>query len=278
MKYKLVCIDMDGTLLNKKKKVSEFTKETLKKAHGMGVHIVITTGRIYNNAAYFSDVIGVKSPVIAGNGAIIREKDRDEVIFKNTINPEDGRKILEIARKYKITPHFHTHNNIYLGSSLHRFFVDMFISRPLPEELKVGVHYVNSMALWEKVLEKHKGEFVKCIMVHQSPSRLKKARMELEKISGLHVMSSGKYNLEIVNKDVSKGKAVEMLAKYYNISREEVICIGDNENDLSMIEYAGLGIAMGNSIQLLKDKADYITDSNDKDGVAKAIEKFILNN
>ncbi len=85
-----------------------------------------------------------------------------------------------------------------------------------------------------------------------------------------------KNNLEVMNKGVTKGNAVKILAQMYGIDRKEIIAIGDNENDMSMIEYAGLGIAMGNAEEALKNAADYITGDYQKDGVAEAIERFIL--
>ncbi|GIM29475.1 haloacid dehalogenase [Clostridium polyendosporum] len=277
MKYKLVCVDMDGTLLNKRRKISEETKRVLQKAHDLGVHIVITTGRVFNNAAYYSNLIGVKSPVIAANGAIIREKDKDEIIYKKDLDRNICLEIFKIAKKHNVTPHYHTMENIFVGNRIHKFFVNLLIAKPLPKEHEVAVTYIGSMNQWEEIFKTHGGDIVKCIIVHQSVSRLKKVREELEKIKNVEVVSSNKYNIEVIAKGVSKGGAVEALAKYYGLKREEVICIGDNENDLSMIKYAGLGVAMGNSIDIVKKNADYITDSNDKDGVAKVIKKFILN-
>jgi hypothetical protein len=103
-----------------------------------------------------------------------------------------------------------------------------------------------------------------------------KAKEELSQQEDLEVVSSSSTNFEVMKKGVSKGRAVEILAGFYGIKQEEIICIGDNENDLSMIEYAGLGIAMENSERILLNSAKHITDTNNKDGVAKAIEKFIL--
>ena len=90
------------------------------------------------------------------------------------------------------------------------------------------------------------------------------------------MVSSRFDNFEVMNKGVSKGNAVKILADYYGINSEQVICIGDSENDLSMIKFAGLGVAMGNGSQVVKEAAQYITDSNNCDGVAKVIEKFVL--
>lgn len=118
---------------------------------------------------------------------------------------------------------------------------------------------------------------VKCELIFKDAALIDDLRNELKTIDRLEIVDSSKYNIEITRKGVSKGKAVEMLASLYNVKREEVLTIGDSENDLSMIEYAGLGVAMGNASDVIKAKADYITDTNDNDGVAEVISKFILN-
>lgn len=276
MKYKLVCTDMDGTLLNSKKKISEETKEVLKKAHDKGVHIVVTTGRIYNNAAYYSNLIGVKSAVIAANGAFIREKDKEEAIYKETLTEEQCRLVLGVLLKHKLVPHFHTYKEVYLGSKFHKFVSYLAVARKLPKDMPVISRYVAGKDEWHNVFKEMDGNLVKAIVFHPDVKRINRAKEELMKIPNLEIASSGKLNIEINAKGVCKGQAVEVLAKYYGIKREEVICIGDNENDISMIEYAGLGVAMGNAIESVKLKADYITDTNNNDGVAKVIEKFIL--
>ncbi|MGL5244586.1 MAG: HAD-IIB family hydrolase, partial [Sarcina sp.] len=95
-------------------------------------------------------------------------------------------------------------------------------------------------------------------------------------VPGLEVVSSSLNNFEIMAEGTSKGKAVKALAERLGVKREEIMCIGDSENDLSMIEYAGVGIAMGNALDMLKEKATFVTKSNNEHGVARAIEKFIL--
>ena len=82
MKYKMICIDMDGTLLGRRKRISEKNKRAIKEAHDLGVEIVVTTGRLYNNALYFSKILGVNSPVVAANGAIVIEQKTNEVIYE----------------------------------------------------------------------------------------------------------------------------------------------------------------------------------------------------
>ncbi|BBB90881.1 MAG TPA: Cof-type HAD-IIB family hydrolase [Methylomusa anaerophila] len=275
MAYKLVCIDVDGTLLNKKHKVTERTKETILKAHKLGIHIVISTGRMYTDAEYYSNLIGVKSPVIASNGAFI--KDNNKVIYKNILGESLSLELLEIFRKHGIKPYFSTPNKFYYGSII---FKPFYIATKLlgMRTNKLDMKYVFSWQQWQKLLHKEKDNIVKCEIIYRNPALVTKVRQELKNTKQLETVDSSKYSIEITRQGVSKGKAVAMLASLYDLKREEIITIGDSENDLSMIEYAGLGIAMGNALDIVKQKADYITSSNDNEGVANAINKFIFGN
>jgi len=115
MKYKLICIDMDGTLLNSNHKISKVSKSALRKAHAIGVHVVISTGRTYVDASAYSDLIGLNTPIIACTGAIIKEKHGDEVIHKSVIDEELCKKLLKIFKKYNVKPFFNSVYKIYCG-------------------------------------------------------------------------------------------------------------------------------------------------------------------
>ena len=116
MKYKMICIDMDGTLLGKRKRISERNKNAIKQAHDKGIEIVVTTGRLYNNAAYFSKLLGVDSPVIAANGAIVIDQKNNEVIYECGIPKDECIKILKILIKYNSFFQFNTRNMIYCNN------------------------------------------------------------------------------------------------------------------------------------------------------------------
>ena len=220
MSYKLIFIDMDGTLLNNKHEISERNKEAIRKATERGVKVAVTTGRLFASAKYYAGLLGVKTPIISCNGAFIREKDEDKIIYESVLNEN------QLDRIYNVIKHI-----------------------------------------------------LKAICIENDSNKLNdlfKAKEELKKYEDLEVVSSSPSNFEVMNKGTSKGRAVKVLADILNINREEIMCLGDSENDLSMIEFAGLGVAMGNAEEFLKEKADYITDTNENDGVAKAIEKFVL--
>jgi Cof subfamily protein (haloacid dehalogenase superfamily) len=277
MEYKLICIDMDGTLLNKQHKVSEASKEAIKKAHDKGVHIVISTGRMYVDAREYSDFVGVKSPVIASNGAIIKEKDRNEVIYKSTLGEELNLKLLDVVFKHKLDPMFATPETSF-GSSFQSKLVIEYLKLKGVFNKNMIFKYVRSRKQLESIVKREKDNIIKCEVISRNIQKIEGLKKELRKFEDIEIACSTKYNIEITCKGVSKGRAVELLGSYYNIPREQIIAIGDSENDLSMIEYAGLGVAMGNAPEEIKQKADYVTDDNGSDGVAKAIERFVLGN
>jgi Cof subfamily protein (haloacid dehalogenase superfamily) len=266
---------MDGTLLNSEHKVSEYSKEVLRKAHDKGVHIVVSTGRLFANAEVFSDLIGVKSPVIASNGAVVRGIDKHHIIYKSYFEPGTCIKLLDIFSRHKIKPNFSTTDKSYTGDMKFKLLIEYARLRGRIIR-NTKIKYVSSYKQWLKVFEKDKDNIVKCEIRCEDADRLKKLRNELEDMKEFDVVSFSHRNIELTNRGVSKGKAVEKLAEYYDIKREEIIAIGDSENDLSMIKYAGTGIAMGNAMEIVKQNAEYITDTNDNDGVAKAICKFVF--
>ncbi|MGL5379466.1 Cof-type HAD-IIB family hydrolase [Clostridium sp.] len=277
MKYKMVCIDMDGTLLGKRRQISNKSKEVIKNAHDKGVEIVVTTGRIYNNAAYFSHILGVESPVIAANGAIVREKHTDRVIYESPIPKDDCIRLIEILYKNKMQFHFYTNDMIYSSNKFVEFGTKIYMTKQIGyESLKIKYDIIRDIEEWKILFEENHRKITKCIVFSVSPQKLARFKDKINEIKSIVCFGSGSHSLEINYKDASKGEAVRQLAKHYGFNRDEIICIGDNENDVSMIEYAGLGIAMENAIEDVKKVADYITDNNKNDGVAKAIEKFIL--
>ncbi|MFD3155849.1 Cof-type HAD-IIB family hydrolase [Haloimpatiens sp. FM7330] len=274
MKYKLLCTDMDGTLLDDRKEISTVNREAIKLANDNGVKVVVCTGRLFVSSKFYSDLLELKTPVIASNGAYIREKDRDEVIYKCAINKKECMEILNLFRKYNIYAHFYTEDTIFADKIIYVSQKYLEYNKTIPKDVQVKVKVVED---WEKVFEEYDGKIFKAFATDENTEKIRKAKEEFKKLSKFNVVSSYDSNFEIMSKEVSKGRAVEILAGFYGINKDEIICIGDNENDLSMIEYAGLGVAMKNGSNLVKDNSNYITDTNNNNGVAKVIDKFIFN-
>lgn len=274
MKYKLICLDMDGTLLSSPSIISEENRNAVLQAYNKGIKIAITTGRLFTSAKYYADLIGIKVPIVASNGAYVREKDREEVIYKSSLNEDQLERIYEVIKKYDLLTYFNTHDTliseIVVGEN-HGYKVN---NKELPEERRIKFDEGTD---FKEAFKRHEGEILKAICVEEVDiDRLMKAKAELRQYKDLEVVSSWTNNFEVMNAGTSKGNAVKSLAEMLDIKQEEIICIGDSENDLSMIRYAGLGIAMGNAPDEIKKEADYVTDTNVNSGVAKAIEKFVL--
>lgn len=275
MKYQLICIDLDGTLLDHKRQINPKTIQVLQKVHQQGTHIVISTGRLYSDAEHFSSLIGVDSPIIASNGGVIRDTGERNSIYENSFDEALIKKIQSLASQYKQKLSIYTSDTMYIGNfSIFRL---IFFERLMSKGVKnTKLRYIISNRHFNRIIKKKRNQIYKCEVFDYNLNRIEKLRKELENFDDIEAVSSVEFCIEITKKGVSKGHAVKLLAEYYNINRDFVMAIGDSENDLTMIEFANMGVAMGNASDLLKEKADYITDTNDELGVAKAIDKLFF--
>ncbi len=271
LKYKMLVTDMDYTLLNKEKKVSDRNREALRRAMEKGVHMVVATGRIYTSARIYAKLLGLSTPIIASNGAII--KDASKTVFRDILSQDTVREMLRLCHKYGAYCHFFTENTIYSEKLINVSLRYTEWNKYVGEEDQVKIRIVDD---GEEIVEAAKTEVLKAVVFDEDDEKIQKLRDGIMETGIVSVSQSMKHNLEVMNKGVTKGNAVRILAQMYGINREEIIAIGDNENDISMIEYAGLGIAMGNAEEILKRAADHVTGDYQEDGVAEAIEKFIL--
>ncbi len=273
MKYKLICTDMDGTLLNDKHDISEENKSALIEAHNKGITIAITTGRLFTSARAYSDLIGFDVPIIAANGAYIRNSDNDSCIFNCAFSYDELLLIYNTLNKNNLPSIFYTHDTAISEKPLDNNHPYVIHNKMMPN-YKINFCIKKDI---KELLHKYSTEISKVICIENNAENydiLLKVKEELKSTNLFEVVSSNSNNFEVMKKGISKGNAVKELAKSLNIDRSEIICFGDNENDLSMIKFAGLGVAMGNACQLLKDNADYITDTNINSGVAKALKKW----
>ncbi|TCL71543.1 hypothetical protein EDC14_10075 [Hydrogenispora ethanolica] len=278
MGYRLICIDMDGTLFNSQRRITETTRASLRQVRDLGVHVVISTGRTYADAAYYAELIGTESVVIAANGAYIREKGGGKVIYQQALTEPLIRMILEICDRYRASFSLYTPWKEYYRDTFPRLLRGLFrLPRRRRGQIRIAAREaVSTREQWASVISREQDQLLKCVIFHRNQAKLRRIRDELARTGGLEVASSGWDNIELTCQGVSKGHGVALLARYYNLRQEEIMAIGDGENDLAMIQYAGLGVAMGNASAIVKGQADYITDTNDRDGVAKAIQRFVL--
>lgn len=285
--YKLIVSDIDGTLINSKHMVSDKTLKYIEKAQKKGVFVGIATGRIYSSAKFYAQKINANIPTIACNGAIIRNHKNDEILYENFLSDKSLLKISEILQKENI--YFHAYDANYLYCPDYKKTLNHFIIWN-KESLKEDINLEN----WDedKVFEKFRVRikeikniknsleknihFLKILVIDEDYDKILRVRNLISDIEDIEITSSNFNNIEIMNKGISKGEALKKLCELFKVNKEEVIAFGDNCNDKTMIEIAGMGVAVSNANEDLKKSAKYITLSNEESGVGEGI-KTLLN-
>ena len=274
---KLLAVDMDGTCLDRRSRMTDATLEALRKAAGRGVIIVPTTGRnleciphrLAAGTLFTTGAMDKKKNrdlfryVISSNGACVTDIRERKEIFRAPVPADDVLPLLRECGKLRLGIASHIRHRYLLEG---RFLT--MAGRLVYGKDARGVCCVRSM---EDFIRKGGYKVEEFQFYFFSPGAEQDVRSVLEKYPDLRAAYTGIY-VEVYSKDASKGRALAELARHLNIRKEEIACIGDGENDLSMFESAGLRIAMGNAVEDLKKQADYVTDSNARDGAAKAVE------
>lgn len=282
MKYKLLATDMDGTLLTNDKKISEANISALEYASKKGIEIIIATGRSYSTLKKYTDLFSFDCYLITNNGAVIRNK-RHQVEKSVYLQPEATSKIIEILIDQKVYFHSSDADNIYIQSYKTRF---LEAKRFLQHEHKNPLLLYKSLIL-KMFMDKNlkKVDFRQIIdkeipintffVLSDQEQVLKALKKKLGQIEGVAVTSSSDNNIEALHATASKGSALDYIGEKLQISRNEMIAIGDQTNDLSMIETSGLGVAVANADEEVIKKADWVTKSNEDHGVAFVIEQLL---
>ncbi len=264
--YKAVFIDLDGTLLREDHSISQETKSIIQKLVEKKILIVLVSARPIHGIIPISNWLGLQSyPLVSVNGAYILENKK--VIFESDIDLDT------VSGLHKATIEFNATMIYYNGL---KWFAETNNAAIVKEQRITEVPVI--IAPYELLMEEWKleGSYPNKVMAIGTETIINELQSKLLLIYKdlLNIYTSKPTYLEIMRKDASKTNALKYLIEKYNIKQEEVIAIGDNYNDKEMIMYAGTGIAMGNAPDPIKAVADYITDTNNHDGVRKAIEMF----
>ncbi len=271
--YKLLVTDIDGTLLNNAKEITQPTRQGIYDIIEKGVKFVIATGRVYPAAKWPYIDLGIEGPIITCNGALIKDTKTGEIIYEKPLETSLARRVSDICSKYNTYFHYYTENTIH--SEQYEFILKRFaeLSKTATEEKRVPTELLKD---YNEFLDRGLTLYKMGVYCDDSDASLRMME-EIMEIEGISCYKSLKNSFDIMAEGVNKGDAIAQLNKYYSILREETIASGDNENDIDMIEYAGLGVAMDNAVDAAKDIADFVTISNEEDGLLHVINKFILN-
>ncbi|WP_086348586.1 Cof-type HAD-IIB family hydrolase [Candidatus Enterococcus clewellii] len=266
---KLVAIDLDGTLLNSQKQISDKDKKTLSLAKEQGVKIVICTGRPLAAIVGYLDELGLNEPgdySITFNGGLVQKNDTGEIIEKALMPLEHIHELYELAVSLNIPL-----DVLSEGTVLHL---------PTSEEYPSIYGRLNNLLTFEPIVltemaaDRIYNKAVVAIDEEYLDEQIKKIPAEF--YERYEVIKTRSNLLEFMPKGITKAYGISLLARDLAIKQEEVMTIGDEENDLPMIEYAGIGVAMENAVEMVKKAADVITKNNDQSGVAEAVKEYVL--
>jgi phosphoglycolate phosphatase (TIGR01487 family) len=241
--YKMIALDLDGTLLNEEREISEENMKQIRRAAQQGIIICISTGRGMKSAREHVAALEVNGPFVTANGSEVWS-DAQTLLSRSTLPHEMVARLLDVAKR----------NDVWYWS----YTVDGLLSKE------------NFDGIIENV------EWLKLGYYDEDISKLQAALAEIRDWKGLEISNSHPKNVEINPQGITKAVGLQQICELHGLQMSEVIACGDSLNDIEMIKAAGMGVAMGNAQQPVKEIANWITTTNDQDGVAKVIRKFIF--
>ncbi len=265
MTIRLLAIDLDGTLVNHDLVMNPRDVAAVKAASAAGVAVVLATGRMFKSSLRFAEPLGLRGPIINYQGAVVREIASGEVWYRCELTVPMQRRVLALAEPKD------WHVNVYIDERV-------YTARARPEAdlyAKIGMvpyQVVGPLSKWVRQ------DSTKMVLVDLDPENVPARITELTAWMGdvARVTRSLDWFVEVVNPQVSKARALAMVADRLGVAQAEVCAIGDNTNDEDMVRWAGFGVAMGNAPAALKKLAKHVTGTVDEAGVAQVIERFVI--
>ena len=268
MDYKILVLDIDGTLYNSEKRITSATKAAIYKAREQGNIIAIASGRPLPGIHDVSRELELAEKggyIMAYNGGRILNVQTNEYISEITLPPEYIPRIAALAEKYGVAVVGHAS--------------EMLVTEQPDDEIINLEARLNKMPVVEipSLADYRENSLYKCIITGDGDKLVELEKIAAKEFEGeLSVYRSEPYFLEVLPLGIDKARGIDVLAAHLGMTKDEVIACGDGFNDLSMIKHAGLGVAMANAQKVVKESADYVTDSCDDDGLVSVIEKFLL--
>jgi len=264
--YKMLVLDLDDTLLKDDYSISSRNKDLLFEAQNLGIKVVLASGRPTPAMLQFASELKLAhydSYMISFNGAVVTSMKNNEILFERNLTKEEVHSLHDFSIENKV--HIITYSDKGVISETDSEYIDV--------ELKLtGIPHHKVPCFKTEIT----GAVVKCILL-EHPDYLKHVETKLKaERTDLSVARSKPFFLEVMPQDIDKAASIDFLAKKLGIEQSEIIAVGNAGNDLTMVQYAGLGIWVDNVSDDLRHQADFIVASNENDGVAEVVERFIL--
>lgn len=270
---KIIALDLDGTTVKKDGSIGELTKDAINSSVKRGIEVCVCTGRSLNAVPRSIYELGNIRYIASSNGARITDIIKEETVYQNFLNPNAVEFILDLTVKEDLMLEVFINNQAYIDERLYREIEKngcMYRNREYVIKSRKPVKDIINFA------KENKNKIENINIFFSDLDRLEEIGPMVNKVSHATITQSFPNNIEIGGENTSKKTALSFLVDKFGVTSRELMCIGDAPNDRPMIEFAGIGVAMGNAWDEVKKVADYITDDNSNDGVGKAICKFIL--
>ena len=286
--YKLVAIDLDGTMLNSYGIVTERTKGAIKNVQNKGIEVIIASGRPIDSIKTIAKEIKSENYFISGNGAILYDIKNKQILYENTLNKNKTLEIIKICEENSIFYNIYTEKEIIAKSLNYNVLYYYKENLNKDEENRTHINIIDNIYDY---ITKHDEKIVKITICDKHQMIFNSIMKKLKEINDIEVLEVSHmsrkmirqgtedvpieyFYTEISAKNVDKWNAITILAEKLNINSNEIVCIGDNVNDKKMIENSGYGVAMKGSTPDILKSAKFITENNDNDGVALVLEKI----
>lgn len=265
----LIAIDLDGTLLTDDKQISTRNQEVLAQAKAQGVKIVLCTGRPLQAIKPYLEILHLQEAgdySITFNGGLVQKNDTGEVMEKAALQLADLEKLIQLAQDLDLSLDVLS-DDVVLNLPTSENHLSIYSSlNPLLRFEPLALAELSADRLYNKAVIAYDADFL--------DQQIKKIPQIIR--DHYEVIKTRDNLLEFMPKGITKAYGIQLLINDLGLTAEEVMAIGDEENDLPMIEFAGIGVAMANAVPMVKSAADVVTDSNQEDGVAAVIEKYVL--
>lgn len=261
---KLIATDIDGTILKHNYEFNQEVKDCISTLTKHGIKIVLVTGRMYSATQHIVKELGLETPVVSYQGGLIKHKG--ETLYEKNLHSKCVKEIINWAKKNNI------HVNLYLNDELYVEKDNTTIQR----YIRQGISNFVVKSFDEIKLEK----INKMVLIDfEDENKVTMWRDYLAtKYTDLHIIKSTPHFCEVCHAEATKAYAVNFLKNYWGLKKEEIMTIGDQNNDIELLKAGGIKVAMGNATDELKAVADHITDTVNNNGFVKAVEKFIYSN
>ena len=288
--YKLVALDLDGTMLNQYGAITQKTKETIQKVQEKGIEVIIASGRPIDSIKTIAKEIKSEKYFISGNGAIIYDIAKDEIIYENILKKQKTLEIIKICEENSIYYNLYTEKEIIAKSLQNNVLYYHKENTNKAEEDKTHINIVEN--IYDYISQRDE-KIVKITICDNNQAIFNSIMRKLKEIDEIEVLEVSHmsrkmirqgtediaieyFYTEISAKDVDKWNAIQFLQEKMDIKTEEIMAIGDNANDKKMLKNVGMGIAMGQSSETIKNIAKYTTKTNIEDGVSEALQRLML--